>query len=69
MQTMLDELVSKVSDIYCHVDEGCYVTTCALNCAIFSLRDHLEHKNHMMIFGYIKLLEKMSKQVNPVEAH
>ena len=69
MRTALDEIVSKVSDIYCHLDEGCYVSTCSLNCIVFNLKEHLEKKNHIMIFGYMALLFKMSKATNPVEAH
>ena len=69
MLTILDKLVSKASDIYCHLDEGCYVSTCTLNCAIFNLKEHIEKHNHIMIFSYWLLLKKMSKTKNPVEGH
>ncbi len=69
MQTTLDQLVTKASDKYCHLDDGCYVSTCTVNCVVFNLKGHVENKNHIMIFGYLKLLEKMSKAINPVEAH
>lgn len=69
MQTILDQLVSKVSDIYCHSDDVCYVSTCSLNCLIHNMHIHIKKENHMMIFGYLLLLEDMAKQNNPVEAH
>ncbi len=69
MPTILDGLVNKASSVYCHIDDGCYVSTCALNCIVYNLKEHIDKENYMLVFGYIRLLEKMGKDINPVESH